>query len=148
MGITRESSHVGNSCGLNTTKTGGVGYGRLSRLHRYGMVNCMPVSTLLSAKANFDPTSPEEHSTVSSYPYIEVIGSLMYVALGIRPDICSAIRALAPFAATFGHDHIKGLKHIMQYLAGCMNCSIMYTMGNGELVGYTDADWANNHSNC
>src|SRR5258708_37369981 len=72
----------------------------------------------------------------------------MFVALGMCPDICSAIRALTPFAATFGHDHIEGLKHIMQYLAGYMNCGIMYTMGDGELVRYTDADWVNDCSNC
>ena len=107
----------------------------------------MPISTLPSAKANFNPASPEEHSTVSSYPYLEVIGSLMYAALGMHPNICSAVRALAPFAAIFGHDHIGGLKHIMWYLAGCMNHGIMYTMGDGKLVGYTDADWANDHSN-
>src|SRR5258708_17030011 len=52
------------------------------------------------------------------------------------------------FAATFGHDHIEGLKHIMQYLAGSPDHSIMYMMGDDELIGYTDADWANNQSNC
>src|SRR5258708_37828875 len=59
----------------------------------YGMADCTPVSTPLSAKANFDPasSSSEEHSTVSSYPYLEVISSLMYAALGTWPDICSAI---------------------------------------------------------
>src|SRR5258708_9293629 len=72
----------------------------------------------------------------------------MFVALGMCPDICSAIRALTPFAATFGHDHIEGLKHIMQYLAGYMNCGIMYTIGDGELVRYTDADWVHDSSNC
>ncbi len=112
------------------------------------MANCTPVSTPLSAKANFNPASPEEHSTVSSYLYLEVIGSLMYAALGTCPDICLAVRALAPFAATFGHDHIEGLKHIMRYLAGCLDCGIMYTMGDGDLVGYTNADWANDHANC
>ncbi len=72
----------------------------------------------------------------------------MYAALGTCPDICLAVRALAPFAATFGHDHIEGLKHIMQYLAGCLDHGIMYMMGDGDLVGYTDANWANDHANC
>jgi len=118
-----------------------------SILARYGMADCTPVLTPLSVKANFDPASPEEHSTVSSYLYLKVIGSLMYAALGMHPNICSAVRALAPFAATFGHDHIKGLKHIMRYLASCPSRGIMYTMGEGELVRYTDADWANDRSN-
>ena len=108
------------------------------------MADCMPVSTPLSAKVNFDPTSSEEHSTVSSYPYLEVVGLLMYAALGTQPDICSAVRVLVPFATTFGHDHIEGLKHIMQYLAGSLDHSIMYMMGDSELIGYTNADWVNN----
>ena len=109
------------------------------------MASCTPVSTPLSVKVNFDPASSKEHSTVLSYPYLEAIGSLMYAALGTHPDICSAIRVLAPFMTTFGHDHIEGLKHIMRYLASCPGHGIMYTMGEGKLVGYTDADWANDH---
>ena len=71
----------------------------------------------------------------------------MYAALGTCPDICSAVRALAPFAATFGHKHVDGLKHIMKYLSGTKNQGIMYTTSEGDLVGYTDADWANDRSN-
>jgi hypothetical protein len=71
----------------------------------------------------------------------------MYAALGTRPDICAAVRALSPFAATFGCEHIEGIKHIFRYLAGTMNRGIVYTAGGGELVGYTDADWANDTMN-
>src|SRR5260370_28916125 len=89
----------------------------------------------------------EEHSSVSSYPFLEVIGSLTYAAMGMHPDICAAVRSLSLFAVTFGQEYIKGVKHIMCYLAGCRNCGIMYTMGNSELIGYTNADWANDHLN-
>src|SRR5260370_40674737 len=85
----------------------------------------------------------EEHSSVSSYLFLEVIRSLTYVAMGMCPDICAAIRSLSLFAVTFGQDHINGVKHIMHHLTGCPNHGIMYTFGNSELIGYTDADWAN-----
>jgi len=111
------------------------------------MTDCHPVSTPLPARTQFQPASAEEHASVSSYPYLEVIGSLTYAAMGTRLDICAAVRSLSPFAATFGHDHINGVKHIMRYLAGCPNRGIMYTMGDDELTGYTDADWANNRLN-
>ena len=65
---------------------------------------------------NFVPASSEEYASVSTYPYLEVIGSLTYVAMGTCPDICAAVHALSPFAATFGPLHVNGLKHIMQYL--------------------------------
>ena len=111
------------------------------------MTDCVPVNIPLPARIQYQPATPEEHAAVSSYPYLEAIGLLMYAALGTRPDICSAVRALAPFAATFGHTHINGLKHIMQYLSRTMNRGIMYTMGGRDLIGYTDVDWANDHTN-
>ena len=116
-------------------------------LERFGMSDCTPVSIPLPSGTNFVPASSEEHASVSTYPYLEVIGSLTYVAMGTRPDICAAVRALSPFAATFGPLHVDGLKHIMRYLRGTMDRGILYTMGGGGLVGYTDADWANDMSN-
>src|SRR5260370_29376949 len=111
------------------------------------MEDCDPISTPLPPCAQFQPTSADEHASVSSYPYLEVIGSLTYAAMGTCPDICAAIRSLSPFAAMFGPDHVNGVKHIMRYLSGSTNCSIIYTMGESELMGYTDVDWANDHLN-
>ncbi len=111
------------------------------------MDGCHPVTTPLPPCAQFQPTSVEEHTSVSSYPYLKVIGSLTYAAMGTCSNICAAVRSLSLFAAMFSPDHINGVKHIMQYLAGCPGCSIMYTMGDSELVGYTNADWANDHIN-
>src|SRR6266436_8055253 len=111
------------------------------------MDSCYPVSMPLPPCIQFQPASTEEHASVSSYPYLEAIGSLTYAAMGTCPDICAAVRSLSPFAATFGPDHINGAKHIMRYLTGCPGRGIMYTMGESELVGYTDVDWANDHLN-
>ena len=112
------------------------------------MDDCHPVSTPLPPCTQFQPASTEEHASISSYPYLKAIGSLTYATMGTHPDICAAVRSLSPFAATFGPDHINGVKHIMQYLTGCPSHSIMYTMGESELVGYTDVDWANDCLNC
>ena len=116
-------------------------------LARFGMSECNPTIIPLPAGKLFLPADPDAHASVSSYPYLEVIGSLTYAAMGTRPDICAAVRALSPFAATFGPEHIDGLKHIMRYIRGSLNRGILYTMGGGGLVGYTDADWANDTSN-
>ena len=111
------------------------------------MTDCTPVNIPLPAGAHFKPATPEDHANISSYPYLEAISSLMYTALGTCPDICSAIRALSPFAATFGHAHVEGLKHIIKYLSAMKNWGILYTMGGEGLIGYTNTDWANDHSN-
>ena len=111
------------------------------------MTGCTPVSTPLPANSCFQPATPDEHSKVSSYPYLEVLGSLTYVAMGMHPDISYAVRSLAPYASNFGHVHINRLKHVMRYLTGCPKHGILYTRGGGGLIGYTDADWASDQTN-
>ena len=108
-------------------------------LLHFGMANCMPVIIPLPAGKHFEPALPDDHASVTSYPYLKVIGSLMYTTMGTGPDIAAAVHSLLPFAATFGHEHIDGLKHIMRYLWDMLGQGILYTMGGGGLVGYTDA---------
>src|SRR5260221_4377854 len=50
----------------------------------------------------------------------------------------------------YAYDSVPPGQAMMEHdnLAGCPNCGIMYMMGDSELVGYTDADWANDRSNC
>ncbi len=116
-------------------------------LSQYGMTGCTPTSIPLPANSCFQPTSPNEHSEVSSYPYLEVLGSLMYAAMGTCPDISYAIRLLVPFASNFGHVHINSLKHIMWYIVGCPNWGILYTKGGGGLIGFINANWASDQTN-
>ncbi len=116
-------------------------------LSHYGMTGCMPVSTPLPANSCFQPASPNEHSEVSSYPYLEVLGSLTYATMGTHPDISYTVRSLAPYASNFGHDHINRLKHIMRYLASCPKQGILYTREGRGLIGYTDMDWASDQTN-
>ena len=67
--------------------------------------------------------------------------------MGTCPDISYTVRSLAPFAKNFSHAHVNGLKHIMQYLAGSPKCGILYVRDGRSLIGYTDADWANDPTN-
>jgi hypothetical protein len=53
--------------------------------------------------------------------HLHVIGSLSYLAVGTRPDICFAVNFLAHFVAKPGPEHWKGVKHLINYLAGSKN---------------------------
>ena len=114
----------------------------------YGMSGCTSISMPLPAKAQFQPATSEDHLEFSSYPYLEVIRSLVYAALGTCPNIAAVVHTLAPYATSFGKKHIDGVKHIMRYLSRCPSHGILYTRGGGGLVGYTDANWTNNVLNC
>ena len=111
------------------------------------MADCTPVIIPLPAGKHFEPTLPDNHTSVASYPYLEVISSLTYAAMGTHPDIATAVCSLSPFTTMFGCNHIDGLKHIMRYLQGTLGQGILYTMGGSGLVGYMDANWANNTTN-
>src|SRR5260370_17123685 len=104
------------------------------------MSECTPVSILLLPNSHFQPASPNEHADVSSYPYLEVLGSLTYTAMGMQPDISYAVRSLAPFSNNFSHTHVNGLKHIMRYLPASPKRGILYTKVGVDLFDYTIAD--------
>ena len=113
----------------------------------FGMADCTLISAPLPTRKHYKAMTPDDHAKVSSYLYLEAISSLIYAAMGTQPDISAAVQLLSPFAAMFGQEHINGIKSIMCYLAGLLNHRIMYTMGGGGLIGYTDTDWANDTSN-
>jgi hypothetical protein len=75
--------------------------------------------------------------------YLSVIGGLSYLAVGTRPDICFAVNHLARFEAKPGPLHWKGLKHLINYLAGsrtlCLNP--FPTLENTPLKSFADAYW-------
>ena len=87
----------------------------------FSMSDCTPTIIPLPAGKLFVPAKPDTHTSISSYPYLEVIRSLTYAAMGTCPDICAAVCALSLFTASFSPSHIDGLKHIMQYLCGTLN---------------------------
>ena len=70
------------------------------------MYDCNPTIIPLPAGKQFKPAEPDNHISVSTYPYLEVIGSLIYTAMGTHPDICATVCTLSPFTATFGLKHI------------------------------------------
>ncbi|XP_055584767.1 uncharacterized protein LOC129737630 [Uranotaenia lowii] len=81
----------------------------------------------------------------TNHPFKELLGCLQYLALSTRPDICAAVSAFSKFQATPSDAHWAGLKRILRYLRGTTETKLVYTKGleNPALVGYADADFAN-----
>jgi len=111
-------------------------------LARFGMTDCkavstpMDVSTKLSRSAFSDD---EEQITVS---YRELVGSLMYVAMGSRPDIAHVVSYLSCYNDCYQHAHWIAAKRVLRYLKGTLDYAITYRFTGGHpLVGFVDADW-------
>lgn len=108
------------------------------------------------------PKSDEEKKKVSKYPYRELIGCLMYLSVGTRPDISFAVSELSKYLANPGKAHWTAALHVLRYLKGTAGLGITFTRSGGSpvvlkaysdfqyngpsnrslrLEAYSDADW-------
>jgi len=76
--------------------------------------------------------------------YQQIIGSLMYLVIGSRPDLAFTISALSQFASQPTKYHMGILKQVLRYLKGTWDLKLTYTKSTDNqltLVGYSDADY-------
>ena len=134
MRITQEGSqvHLDQSTYLETV------------LQRCGMQDCksavtpLPAGYMPEAVAQDTAIDPELRSR-----YQTVIGSLLYLMLGTRPDISFAVTKLAQFAARPSEDHLNRALYICRYLQGTKNYRLTYEGNPGSgILATTDSDWA------
>ena len=95
------------------------------------------------------PVTPEEKQDMARVPYRQVVGSLMYLASGTRPDIAQALRECARYCSNPGRPHWNALKWILRYLVGTKDLCIRYgkkipDMPFSPLHGNVDASWGDN----
>ena len=83
--------------------------------------------------------------------YLTVIGSLMYLMLGTRPDIAYAVGALSHFSAKPSHMHWEAAKRVLRYIQATKNMELRF---NGtelstdmDFHGYSDAGWSQDPDN-
>lgn len=84
-----------------------------------------------------------EEANSSDFPYRQLIGSLMYLAVATRPDISFAVGNASRYMENPKQVHVDAAKRILKYLKGTIDLGIIY-QGNGDqfLSGYSDADYA------
>lgn len=109
-------------------------------LSKFNMQNCNPVSTPSDTN---QPIGNFDESNASSYPYRELIGSLMYLAVGTRPDIAHAVGIASRYLEKPTVVHEKSAKRILKYLKNTINFGILFhSDGTYQLNAYSDADFA------
>jgi Reverse transcriptase (RNA-dependent DNA polymerase) len=112
-------------------------------LARFHMQDANPVSTPLSKTVKLTPTNEAAH-TRNDIPYATAIGSLMYTALGMRPDLAFTVQHLSQFTTSYGQEHWTAIKHALRYLKGTRDCGIIFKRGAGlDLELFVDSDYAN-----
>ena len=97
-------------------------------------------------------TTVEDREKMKVIPYASAIGSIMYVmlctrpdvclAISFRPDVCLAISLAGRYQSNPGVDHWTTVKNILKYLKRTKDMFLFYG-GDKELVvnGYVDASF-------
>jgi transposase InsO family protein len=117
-------------------------------LKRHGMADCNSTSTPMETAAAHDLMAAADSYQASltlTRDYQSIIGGLMFAATCTRPDIAFAVNRLSRYCANPTEAHYAAAKRVLRYLAGTVNHYLTY-IGTAEphpqLVGYSDADWA------
>jgi hypothetical protein len=96
----------------------------------------------MEAKTKLEP-NPKQASAEDINYYQQLIGSLLFLALAVRADICFAVIKLARFASNPSETHFLAIKRIFRYLKGTAYLGIVYSKGDPSYIqGYADADYA------
>ena len=73
------------------------------------------------------PQSPSERGEIESVPYREAVGTLLWLSLGTRPDICYAVSQVARFNDCYGTEHWRAVVRIFRFLAGTLRLGIKFS---------------------
>lgn len=82
------------------------------------------------------------HSLHNPTTYRSAVGALQYLTL-TRPDIAFSINKLSQFLQNLTDIHWNACKHLLRYLKGTHNMSLLFSPSSSTFSGYGDADWAN-----
>lgn len=86
----------------------------------------------------------DDHELVTNVPFRELIGSLMYLMLGTRPDLCYAIGSLSQFSENHNMEHWTSCKKILRYIQKTNEFCLVYQKSeNPSIHVYSDASWGN-----
>jgi hypothetical protein len=113
----------------------------LKVIDRLGLTNAKVVKTPLPE--GYKPLANTGTATAQfRQEYQRAIGSLLYLMIGTRPDICYAVTKMAQFSSNPSQDHMDRVKHIGRYLVGTKDYTLTYNgAGRAGLIHYTDSDW-------
>jgi hypothetical protein len=112
-------------------------------LKRYRMEDCKPVLTPLAVGSKLSELHSEDDNEDTNFPFRELIGALMYVAVGTRPDVSHAVSVLSQFSNCYRKKHCTAAKRVLRYLKGTIDKKLIYRKNQDNLTCYVDADWVN-----
>jgi hypothetical protein len=120
-------------------------------LRRFGMNDAKPLATPMDVSVKLQPT-PDNTTLADATIFRQIIGSLMYVMIGTRPDLAASISIISQFSANPSDGHLHAAKRVLRYLrktthyklhlgAFADDNSVQTQTQHLQLYGYSDASW-------
>ena len=94
-------------------------------LKRFKLLNANSTNTLLPAGIHLEKSEEPVALDTKTY-YQQIIRTLIYAAIGTRPDITSTATRPSQFNNNPTKEHIKYAKYVLQYLKGTKELKIKY----------------------
>jgi len=102
-----------------------------SILDDFRMSDCNPLLTPMDEgtrlSISMSPQTPEEKLNMKAIPYCKLVGKLLYLAVATWPDIAYVVGMLCHFVENPGEAHWNAAKHILRYLRGTVDMSLVYS---------------------
>ena len=121
-------------------------------LRRFGLESCnpvrhpLPVNTSLTREVDVNTPNDTYLSVTEHNQYRAIVGSLMYLMTGTRPDIAFLCQQLSQFLSKPTKAHMVATKHGLRYLQGTLHLGIKLGGtfdATDQLMAYADSDYAN-----
>jgi len=108
------------------------------KCHR--MADSRPIKMLMDPNTTLSSLAA---SKINVTKYQQCVGSLMHAMVWTCPDIAHAVGMVLRYAAASRQAHMTAVKRIFCYLRGTSDYKLIYRRDKaGELVVYSDSDWA------
>ncbi|BET02421.1 Retrotransposon protein [Nesidiocoris tenuis] len=112
-------------------------------LRKFQMQDCKEISTPIEKNLRLNKAKSDEEKTEE--PYRQLVGCLMYLMIGSRPDISFALNYFSRYQEYATNEHWTHLKRVLRYLKATNRLGLTFYRNNCEnlIESYVDADWAN-----
>ena len=104
-----------------------------------------PLSSGFVFTSEDSPSTGTDKEEMSHILYRSLVGALMYIMIGTRPDISFAVGCLSRYLINPGKPHWDQALRILNYLRATRNLVVSYSrnsIGSLTLRGFSDSDWA------
>lgn len=102
-------------------------------LAEYGMTDCKPLDTpmfsnaLTSLLSHLDPLTDAQAEYMRNKPFCALLGSLNWVGLGMRPDVCFALARIGQSQSNPHPAHWLALLPVLRYLNTTVDMGLCYS---------------------